>query len=59
MEETFLSELTSLINKYSLENKSNTPDFILATFIADCLKAFDSASNARENWYGQHLRISD
>lgn len=50
-EPTFRSELTSLINKYSLENTSNTPDYILADFLMSCLEAFDDATYARSEWY--------
>ena len=49
----FRNELEILINKYSLENGSNTPDFILAHFLTDCLKAFDGASEAKRKYYGQ------
>lgn len=47
----FRKELEILINKYSQENGSNTPDFILARYILDCLDAFDRAVNARSQWY--------
>ena len=49
---TFYQELQSLINRHSKENGSNTPDFILARFLQDSLAAFDNASLARSNWYG-------
>jgi len=49
----FRSELTSLINKHSKENGSNTPDFILRDYLCDCLKAFDVATVAREKWHGR------
>jgi len=49
---TFKKELEHLINKYSKENGSNTPDFILAKFMNGCLKTFDAAVKRRENWYG-------
>lgn len=48
----FRKELESLINKYSKENGSNTPDFILAEYLEDCLKAYNRAINQRDNWYG-------
>lgn len=48
-------ELSALLNKYSYEHHSNTPDFILAAYVMACLDAFDVASNAREDWYGKHL----
>jgi len=43
----FRAELTELINKHSLENKSDTPDFILAIFVLECLASFDKAVNKR------------
>jgi len=50
---TFKEELTSLINKHSLEGVSNTPDSILATYLLTCLYAFDEATRKRTAWYGQ------
>jgi len=47
----FRKELEILINKHSMENFSNTPDFILANFLTACLVAFDSATRRREEWY--------
>ena len=49
----FRQELENLINKNSLENNSDTPDFVLAEFLNACLKAFDHAVNEREKWYGR------
>ena len=51
---TFEKELESLINKYSLENLSDTPDFILAEYIQNSLIAFNKAVNHREMWYGRN-----
>lgn len=50
---TFNSELTDLINRYSRENGSNTPDFILAEYIRNAVAAFDTAVVKREEWYGR------
>lgn len=47
----FSTELTDLINKYSLENHSNTPDFILAQFLVTALEAFNQGVADREHWY--------
>ena len=52
----FEQELKSLINKHSLENASNTPDFILAQYTLKCLDAFVVATQQRENWYGRDPR---
>jgi hypothetical protein len=45
-------ELKRAINHCSAENGSNTPDFILAEYLTDCLAAFEKASTTREKWYG-------
>lgn len=55
----FKKELENLINSHSRENESNTPDFILAEYMSDCLIAFEKTSNAREKWYGKKLSILD
>jgi hypothetical protein len=47
-------ELQELINKYSVENASHTPDFILAEYLSTCLLAFERAVCLREKWYGRH-----
>lgn len=49
----FERELTDIINKYSMENGSNTPDYILAGYITDCLVAFNRAIVSRAGWYGR------
>lgn len=49
----FQKDLRELINKYSIENESDTPDFILAQFICDTLRAFESTTKEREKWYGR------
>ena len=49
-------EIEKAINRNSAENGSNTPDFILAEYLTDCLATFDKASNAREKWYGRDAK---
>jgi len=44
----FVKELEGLINKYSLENGSNTPDFILAQYLAESLGAFNRSVVRRD-----------
>ena len=46
-------DIEKAINCHSAENGSDTPDFILAQYLTQCLKAFDSAVIAREAWYGR------
>jgi hypothetical protein len=50
---TFAQELAKLLNKYSIENDSGTPDFILAEYIRVTLWAFSTAMAQREAWYGR------
>ena len=49
----FEQELRRLINAHSMENASNTPDNILAEYLAGCLAAFNIAMQQREQWYGR------
>lgn len=51
-EETFETQLRRLLNTWSREASSNTPDFVLCQFMARSLEAFDGAVNARDRWYG-------
>jgi hypothetical protein len=50
---SFRDEITVSINRCRAENGSDTPDFILAQYLVDCLRAFDGAVMARERWYGR------
>lgn len=53
--EKFRKELQDLINKNSLENGSDTPDFVLAEYLTDCLKTFDKTTRARKKfWRDDH-----
>jgi hypothetical protein len=56
MDENFESELQRLINRYSKENDSNTPDFILMQYLTACLAAWNTATQQRETWYGRGAR---
>ena len=47
----FEQELEKLINRHSMENGSNTPDFILAKYLTNCLKVFDNAVSKRSDWH--------
>ena len=45
------AELSQLLNRHSAENRSDTPDFILAQYLLECLHAFDRATIERTAWY--------
>ena len=49
----FRADLETLVNRYSRENGSDTPDFILADYLNGCLKQWDTSVRAREQWYGR------
>ena len=49
-ERNFQAELAAVINKYSREGRSNTPDFILARYLVNCLEAYEAAMERREEW---------
>jgi len=51
----FKKEITNLINRYSKENGSDTPDYILADYLVSCLETFDKAISARDSWYGKTI----
>jgi hypothetical protein len=46
-------DLSTVLNRYSRDNGSNTPDFILAQYLANCLDAFDIAVQKRAQWFGR------
>jgi len=47
-----LDELRAVINCNSVENASNTPDFLLASYLGACLDAYAAAVSARDRWFG-------
>lgn len=52
-DESFVKDLACLINRYSLENGSDTPDFVIAEHLAGCLVEFNATCRRREKWYGR------
>lgn len=52
-DDNFLRELSRVLNRAHAENASNTPDFILAEFVSDCINAFAKVVTARRKWWGQ------
>jgi len=53
----FQKELCSLLNRYSCEKVSGTPDFILAEYLVECLKTYNEAVSKRAEWYGGHAEF--
>src|SRR3990167_8887537 len=46
--DSFEKELMNLINRFSMENGSYTPDYILAGYLIACLDAFNKTACLRE-----------
>jgi len=49
--DTLERELAALLNRYSIENESNTPDFILAKYVRACLLAYAEAVQETSRWH--------
>lgn len=47
-----IKELEAIINSHSVENESDTPDFLLASYLSECLKTWAKIVKARDDWYG-------
>lgn len=56
--ETLRSELSAVLNRHCRDNGSNTPDFILAQYLANCLDAYDIAVQRRAQWFNRMDTIS-
>ncbi len=52
-------EIARALNRHSAENRSDTPDHLLADYLLDALAAFDRIVTMRENWYGRYLADKD
>lgn len=55
--EEIVKAFAEIINKHSLENDSNTPDFILAEYLWDCLMSANILIGARSVWYNTDNKI--
>ena len=45
--EEFVREIAKVVNRYSIENNSDTPDYILAEYMAGCLTVFENTLRNR------------
>jgi hypothetical protein len=48
--EAFRKDIEHAINRHSMENGSNTPDFILAEYLVNCLDAWERGISERNRW---------
>lgn len=51
--DAFRQELEVLINKHSIDNECEIPDWILATYLTSSVKQFAAAVKAREKWFNK------
>lgn len=49
-------DIRAALNRACAENHSNTPDFILAKYLLNCLSAFNEAVSERSAWYDPKIR---
>jgi hypothetical protein len=49
----FKEELSNLINKHSLENNSDTSDYLLAQYLDNCLINYEETVTMRDNWHSK------
>jgi len=52
--EDFRYGLAKLINISNLENRSNTPDYILADYLIGCLLSYEKTVEANNKWHGRN-----
>lgn len=55
----FQTDLAKLINYYSQENLSDTPDYILAIYLVSCLEVWNKATALRDQYYGHDHSFKD
>ena len=51
----FEKELRDLLNRHSMENGSDTADWLLARYLCGCLKLFDATIKTREASYREEI----
>lgn len=53
----FQRDLASLLNSYSAESPSGTPDFILSDLLTNVLREFNEAIGRRAEWRGEKVEL--
>lgn len=56
---TLEQDLGALLNRYSQENRSNTPDHLLASYVLKVLDAGNQLVNRRSRWWGLPTAFSE
>ena len=55
--DTFEREIEALVNRLNLDTDAQTPDFILAVYLRECLEAFMCAAIRRDEHRGWTERM--
>lgn len=50
-------KLAALLNEYDAEHGSDSPDYVLAMMMMDCMKAWNRATIARDKYYGKSKNL--
>jgi hypothetical protein len=45
-------DLAAVMNRHSQENRSGTPDFMLAAYLIGCLRVWEDVTGDRDQWWG-------
>lgn len=48
----FTKELEDLLNRFSWDNETNVPDYILARFLVKQLASLRELTTTRDRWFG-------
>lgn len=49
--EKFRTEVRGLVNRLSIDGECNTPDFILADYLVNCLQNYAEITKLRDVWH--------
>lgn len=53
----FTDDLCKLINQHGIEQCGDTPDYVLAQYLSDCIETLHKAVKVRDRWYGLDNRV--
>ena len=53
---TLRQDIESVINRHGAEKESDTPDYILAGYLTECLVAFNRAARRSKAWHDRDSR---
>ena len=52
MNPKLVADLAHVLNVHCLDNETNTPDFILAEYLVDCIVAYNAIKVRNDEWHG-------